>query len=85
MLAMVLQHWLLLIGCWAYADRSLTKAAQVIRDHAIELASARGRAERLCAVIETIQRVLKRTARLNTRNNHPNTYQRLLALTTTDQ
>lgn len=85
LLAMVLQQWMLIVGCWAYADRSLTKAAQVIRDHAIELATAQARPERLEAVISTIQRVLKRTARLNARSKHPNTYQLLLSLTTTDE
>ena len=85
LLAMVLQQWMLIVGCWEYADRSLTKAAQVIRDHAVELATAQARVERLEEVISTIQRVLKRTARMNTRSKHLNTYQLLLALTTTDQ
>jgi len=70
------------VGCWQFADRSLVKAAQVVRDHAPELASARARGERLTEVLETIQRVLARTARMNTRKKHPNTYQLLLALTT---
>ena len=39
-------------------------------------------AERLKEVLETIQQVLARTARMNTRKKHPNTYQLLLALTT---
>ena len=82
LLAMVVQHWALVIGCWQYADRSLVKAAQVVRDHAPELASARAREECLTEVLETIQRVLARTARMNTRKKHPNTYQLLLALTT---
>jgi hypothetical protein len=82
LLALVLQHWMLVIGCWVYVDRSLVKAAQVVRDHAVELASSRARSERLAEVLETIQRVLKRTARMNTRHQHPNTYQLLLALTT---
>jgi len=85
LLAMVLQHWVLLVGCWSYADRSLTKAAAVVRDHAGELASAQARVERLSEVLESIQRVLKRTARMNTRAKHPNTYQLLLALTTMDE
>jgi hypothetical protein len=79
---MVVQHWVLVVGCWQFPDRSLVKAAQVVRDHAVELASARARLERLSEVLETVQQVLKRTARMNTRKNHPNTYQLLLALTT---
>ena len=82
LLAMVVQHWALVVGCWSYVDRSLVKAAQVVRDHAVELASARIRPDRLSEVLETIQQVLKRTARMNSRKKHPNTYQLLLALTT---
>jgi len=82
LLALVLQHWALVVGCWAYPDRSLVKAAQVVRDHAVELASARALAPRLAEVLETIQRVLTRTARRNTRKKHPKAYQLLLALTT---
>lgn len=82
LLAMVVQQWALVLGCWQFADRSLVKAAQVVRDHAVELARARARLERLTEVLETIQQVLKRTARMNSRRKHPNTYQLLLALTT---
>lgn len=84
LVAMVLQHWVLVVSCWQYADKSLTKAAGVVRDHAVELASAQGRGDRLSEVLSTIQRVLKRTARMNTRSEHPNTYQLLLALTSSD-
>ena len=79
---MVVQQWVLVVGCWRYVDRSLVKAAQVVRDHAVELASARARLDRRSEVLETIQCVLTRTARMNTRRKHPNTYQLLLAVTT---
>ena len=81
LLAMVVQHWVLVAACWRYADRSLVKAAQVVRDHAVGLASARARLDRLTEVLETIQQILTRTARMNSRKKHPNTYQLLLALT----
>ena len=54
-------------------------------DHALEdprLPESAALAERLIEVLETVQQVLKRTARMNTRKKHPNTYQLLLALTT---
>lgn len=82
LLAMVVQHGTLVVSCWRYVERSLVKAAQVVRDHAVELASARARVDRLSEVLETIQHVLTRTARMNSRKKHPNTYQLLLALTT---
>ncbi|KPV50489.1 hypothetical protein SE17_26650, partial [Kouleothrix aurantiaca] len=80
LLAMVVQHWALILGCWQYPERSLVKAAQVVREHAADLASARGQCERLSEVLTSIQQVLRRTARMNSRKTHPNTYQRLLAL-----
>jgi hypothetical protein len=84
LLGMVLQQWCFIVGCWAYPDRSLVKAAQVVRDHAVALAHARGCPARLAEALTTIQQVLRRTARMNSRATHPNTYQLLLALTTED-
>ena len=84
LLAMLLQQWLLIVGCWAYPDRSLVKAAQVVRDHAIGMASAGGHLAALIREVTTLVRVLKRTARMNSRHKRPNTYQLLLALTTQD-
>jgi hypothetical protein len=84
LLAMLLQHWAIVVSCWRYPEHSMLKAAQVVRDHASELASARGRAERIAEVLESMHMVLRRNARLNPRKKHPNTFQLLLALTTPD-
>ncbi len=84
LVGMVFQHWCFLVGCWIYPDRSLVKAAQVVRDHALTLALARGCRTRLAEALTTIQRILRRIARMNTRATHPNTLQLLLALTTED-
>jgi Transposase DDE domain len=84
LLGMVLQQWCFIVGCWTYPDRSLVKAAQVVRDHAVALAHARGCPARLADALRTIQQVLRRTARMHARSTHPNTYQLLLALTTED-
>lgn len=40
LLLVVIQNWLLVLGCWEHADRSWVKAAQVIRKHAFHLAAA---------------------------------------------
>lgn len=82
LLAMLLQHWVLVLGCWSYPERSLVKAAQVVRDHAVVLACVCRDAARLSEALEVIQGILKSTARMNTRHTKPNTYQLLLALTT---
>jgi hypothetical protein len=82
LLALVLQHWLLVRCCWGYPDRSLVKAAQVVREHALLLAYACGDLRAMQEVVATIERVLQRAARMNPRRKRPNTYQLLLALTT---
>jgi hypothetical protein len=78
LLAMVVQHWLLLTGCWAYPDRSLVKAAQTVRLHALHLASALACPAALEAAILVIHRCLAAGCRLNRRKQKPNTYQLLL-------
>jgi len=78
LLAMVVQHWLLLTGCWAYPDRSLTKAAQTISHHALQLASTLACPLLLARAIGLIHRCLAAGCRLNRRKTHPNTYQFLL-------
>lgn len=78
LLAMLVQHWLLLVSCWAYPDRSLMKAAQTIRQHALHLASVLACPVALGAAIAVIQRCLAAGCRLNRRKTKPNTYQLLL-------
>src|SRR5947209_10744685 len=58
LLAMVVQHWLLLTGCWSYPDRSLLKAAQTVRQHALHLASALACPVRLGHPIRVVHRCL---------------------------
>jgi hypothetical protein len=78
LLAMVVQHWLLLTGCWAYPDRSLVKAAQTVRQHAMHLASALACPAALCTAITLIHCCLAAGCRINRRKKKPNTYQLLL-------
>jgi hypothetical protein len=78
LLAMVVPHWLLLVGCWAYPDRSLVKAAQTVRQHALALATALPCAARLADASAVIQRCLAAGCRINRRKQRPNTYQLLL-------
>jgi hypothetical protein len=78
LLAMVAQHWLLLISCWGYPDRSLYKATHTVRKHSLHLASHLGCQERLGEVIMVIQRCLAAGCRINKRRTEPHTYQLLL-------
>ena len=81
LLAMVVQHWLVLVSCWAYPHRSLTKAAQTVQKHALHLASAFDRRPALVTALTTVQRCLAAGCRMNRRKKHPNTYQLLLEAT----
>jgi Transposase DDE domain len=78
LLAMVVQHWLLLTGCWAYPDRSLVKAAQTVRAHALHLASTLACPALLARAIGVVHRCLAAGCRINPRKAKPNTYQLLL-------
>lgn len=83
LVAMVIQHWILLSGCWQYPDRSLHKAAQTVRKHAMHLAIALGSGcfWRLLEALEIIQRCIAAGCRLNKRRKQPNTYQLLMNIT----
>jgi len=78
LLAVLVQHWLTLTGSWQYPDRSLVKAAQVVRLQAMHLLAALGTCSRLAEAIGALHRCLPVACRLNRRKKHPNTYQLLL-------
>ena len=77
LLVVVAQHWALLVGCWAYPDRSLAKAATALRSWALPLALALDKPSQLAALLAAIQRVLAAGSRLTVRRKHPATYQLL--------
>lgn len=78
LIALVIQHWLLLHGDWEAPNHSQVKAARVVRKSARLLADAIDRIGRLRRALRTIGQLLAQAGRLNTRGKHPNTYQRLL-------
>lgn len=83
LLMMVIQHWILLTGCWRQLSRSLPKAAKTIARHALHLAVAfaKGTPERLVEAISIIRRCIASGCRVNNRRKEPATYQLLLQLT----
>lgn len=83
LLAMIFQHWLLVISCWTYPDRSLVKAAQTVRTFVPLLVSAFNGDVAYSTVLERFPRILQRGCRINPRKAHPNTYQEGLAVTQT--
>lgn len=85
LLALVVQHWIVVTSLWAYPDRSGVKAAQTIRKHALHLASAFVQGVKaLCQALTIVQRTLAAGCRLNKRKQAPCTFQLLLNLTNGD-
>jgi len=81
LIAVVLQHWVFLVGCWQYPNRSLFKAAQTVQKYAWHLAASLGYPAQLQQALAVIERCLAAGCRINKRKKAPHTYQRLLALT----
>jgi len=82
LIVMLIQHWILLAGCWEYPDRSLFKATKTIQKHAMNLACAfaSGYVDRLYEALEIIRQCLSVGCRINKRRKKPHTYQLLLAI-----
>jgi hypothetical protein len=80
LLGLLIQHWLFLLSCWPFPDRSLVKASHTVRRQALSLANSFARLDRLVEVIQTIQRCLSAGCRIHKSQKTPRTYQLLLAL-----
>jgi len=76
LLLAVVQHWLLLLGCWGDLDRSLFKAALVLRKHAFQLAAVLSRVSALVFTLKAILRSLARCS-IQKRKAHPASFQLL--------
>ena len=70
--AMLIQHWLIEVGCWHDPQRSLVKAAQVVRREAGQLMVAirEGRVER---VVRQIMGCMRSGCRIEKRKQFPST------------
>lgn len=80
LVGVVIQHWLFVVGCWSFPDRSLVKAAHTIQKHAWHLATVLGQDDQLCQALRTIQRCLGAGCRINKSQKSPPTFQLLLDL-----
>jgi hypothetical protein len=77
LIAMVVQHWILLVGCWVFADRSLTEAAKTVRREATCLVGAIRSLRRLVAALAAIRRCLTAGCRIDRRRVKPSLVQLL--------
>lgn len=80
LLAMVIQHWVVVVTGWRYPERSMVKGAQTIRSHACYLACVFDSAAQLTAALASIERCLATGDRVNRRWKHPSMYQLLQAV-----
>ena len=76
LVAVVIQQWLLLLGCWKNPRRSLVKAALVLRKHAFHLASVLAHLPLLLHTLKTILPSLARCS-IQKRRVHLATFQLL--------
>lgn len=80
LLAMLIQHWLFLVGFWRFANRSLVKGALTIQRHALLLACSFASLDALISAITVIQRCLAAGCRINKRKTDLRSFQLLLSL-----
>ena len=76
-IGLLIQQWLLLAGCWQQADRSLTKAANVVRAWAERLMRALTDATRLEQLVTDLVAAVQRAGRQTRRTTQPGTRQLL--------
>jgi hypothetical protein len=76
MLAVLVQHWLLVVSAWGDARYSLVKVCRTIRRHAIRLAEACGDPSQIAAAIDRICMVIAARAKQNKRKR-PSTFEQL--------
>lgn len=78
LIAMVLQHWCLLLGCWHDPYRSLVKAAQVVRSLALDWVEVLMHQRRYAEVERKMRRLMQSGCRVNHRATDPCLAQLLL-------
>jgi hypothetical protein len=78
LLACLIQHWVMLVGCWQRLDRSLHGATQVIRKRAFCLLESVSDLAKLIDCLERTAAVMAQTCGLSKRAAHPLAFQRWL-------
>ena len=80
LLALLIQHWLFLVTGWRAPNRSLVRAAQLVRQFALALAIACDSIAHLTTTIRRLAAGLAAGARIDSRCRAPGTWQLLLAI-----
>jgi hypothetical protein len=80
LLAQVVRHWVIVVGAWSLTDRSMTKAAQVVKDLALSLAAAMRSVRRLRGVLAQARRLMQIVARMERRKKRLSAHAMILCL-----
>lgn len=80
LLAQVVQHWVVVVGAWSRRDRSLTKAASVVRSLALSLACSLRSLGRLRWVLGHARQMMQVAARMDKRQKSPNAHDLIFCL-----
>jgi hypothetical protein len=78
LLGVLVQHWLFLVSCWQYPDRSLVKASQTVARYALGLATSWSDRAALEAVLERLVALVSKGCRMNKRLKRPSNWQLLM-------
>jgi hypothetical protein len=71
LIAVMIQHWLLLFGCWHDPWRSLVKASAVVRSLALDVLEVLTGTRRLHLVIRKVRAMMQSGCRVNRRATEP--------------
>ncbi len=77
LIALLLQHWLIVLFAWHDPQRSLVKLAKVVRDTAWLLMDALAGHGSICSAFALIERRMRSGCQMNTRGKRPNSAQLL--------
>jgi hypothetical protein len=77
LIGVIVQHWMLLSAAWNDVQRSLRKAAAILRDWIVLLTSVLDDGERLSDFLHRFGAAVAKTARVTRRRKHPSLFQLL--------
>ena len=74
-LAMIVQHWVLVYAAWKYADRSLTQASKAVRKLALALLHSLSDVVKVKEELDRIAQMAETTVRIHRRKKKPAAFQ----------
>ena len=77
LIGVIVQHWILLTATWSDGQRSLRKAASILRDWIVLFSEVLDDRQRLCDLLRRLQGAIAAAARVSRRKQHPSLFQLL--------